>query len=212
MNSTLFVHTGITYSPRYTMFEVAGESSTTYDREFTTKNYELVVYAVNLFDFNTTEFINPILIPMRGVIDNVTAVVSEETEGYEIDYTFWMGRTSGKEIYSVYLHYDDGSGEQETPMERGWDQFIGTLGPFAPGTELESYLVVTTYEGQVYTIGEREFTLGTATTTSNTTLTNTTSSTTGGEPIPYDMTLLMIISGAAVGVVVLVVVIVKFRK
>ena len=213
INSTMFVHTGVTFTPNEYLFEVAGESDTTILRNGLTKNYELIVYSVNLFDFNTTEFINPILIPMRGIIDNVTAVASEEVEGYEVAYTFWMGRTSAKEIRSVRLFYDDGSGEQDVSMDRGWDQFSYTLGPFAPGTELDSHLVVTTYEGQTYTIGENEFTLGTASTntTSTTTSTNTTTSS-NGEPTPFDMTLLMIVGGASLGIVVLVVVIVKFRK
>ncbi|MHA1136672.1 MAG: hypothetical protein ACTSSE_09310 [Candidatus Thorarchaeota archaeon] len=211
INSTMFVHTGVTFTPKYSLLEIAGDDDTTILRNGQTKNYELIVYSVNLFDFNTTEFINPILIPMRGIIENVTAVVTEEAEGYEVVYTFWMGRTSGKEIRSVHVVYDDGTGEQDVAMERGWDQFLYTLGPFAPGTELDSHLVVTTYEGQVYTIGERDLTLGIAVTNTTSTTTNATTSSTG-EPTPFDMTLLMIIGGASVGLVVVIVVIVKFRK
>jgi len=213
INSTMFVHTGVTFTPKYYLLEMAGESDAIIDRSGITNTYELIVYSVNLFHFNTTEFINPILIPMRGIIENVSVVVSEDAGEYEVDYTFWMGRTSGKEIRSVYIFYDDGTGEQEVLMERGWDQFLYNLGPFIPGTELVSHLVVTTYEGQEYIIGETELTLGVAVTntTSTTTSTNTTTSSTG-EPTPFDMTLLMIVGGAAIGLVVVIVVIVKFRK
>jgi hypothetical protein len=141
------------------------------------------------------------MIQMRGIVANVTASVSEGAEGFEVDVTYWMGRASGSEIYSVYLVYDDGSGEEQFAMQRGWDSFIYTAGPFADGTILDMNIVVTTKEGQVYTIGEQTLILGT--------VTNTTS--TGGG-IPLDMTTLLIVGGVGIGIVVLVVVIVKFRK
>jgi len=153
-----------------------------------------MVYAMNLYSFNTTEFINPILLKMRGIIDNVTMFINEEVDGYEVDVTFWMGRSSGKEIHSVDLIYNDGAGEELISMERGWDLFIFTLGPFTPGTELSVKIVVNTYEGQVYTIGNRNLTLG-----------NTTA-------LPLDMNTLLLIVGAAGVVVVIIVVIIKFRK
>jgi len=211
INSSMFVRTGVIFTSNSYLLEVAGESSTVTIRDGVTKNYELIVYSINLFDFNTTEFINPILISMRGIIENVTSIIHEEDEGYEVEFTFWMGRTSGKEIRSVDIFYDDGSGEQEVGMGRGWDQFIYTIGPFIPGTILDAYLVVTTYEGQVYTIGETELILGTAVTNTTSTTTNTTTSSTNGET-PFDMTLLMIAGGAGIGIILVIVIIVKIRK
>jgi len=211
INSTMFIHSGVTFNSKDYKLNIPGETTTAIIRDFTTMDFGLVVYSLNLYQFNTSEFINPILIPMRGIVDNVTSLVSEEDEGYEVDFTFWMGRTSGKEISSVNLFYDDGTGEQDVSMERGWDQFIHTLGPFAPGTELDVYVVVTTYEGQVYTIGENGFTLGTASTNTTTTSTNTTTSSTG-ESTPFDLTTLLLIGGAGFGILIVLVVIVKFRK
>ena len=60
----------------------------------------------------------------------------------------------------------------------------------------------TTKEGQVYTIGEQTLALGT--------VTNGTA--TGNGQLPFDLTTLLIIGGAGIGIVVLVVAIVKFRK
>ncbi len=212
INSTMYIHSGITFNPKDYKLEIAGESTNTIIRDFTTMNYGLMVYSLNLYEFNTTEFINPILIPMRGIIDNVTAVISQEDEVYEVDFTFWIGRASGKEIGSAVLFYDDGTGEQQAAMDRGWNEFIYTLGPFTPGTELDVHIVVTTYEGQVYTIGEKELTLGTAVTTTTTTSTTTTTTTTTptGPGIPLDPMLLVALGG--IGVVVLLVIVVVMKK
>lgn len=194
VDTRAFIRNGVSFpSPDYTI-EAAGKSTSSSFRDFSSDAYGLMVYAMNLYSFNTTEFINPILIKMRGIIDNVTTIINEETGEYELDVTFWMGRSSGKEIQSVNLIYNDGSGEEQVAMERGWDLFIWTLGPFVPGTELSLKIVVNTYEGQVYTIGERNLTLG-----------NTTA-------LPLDINTLLLIVGAAGVVVVIIVVIVKFRK
>lgn len=195
IDTHVFVREGVSFtSPGYTI-EVAGESTISSIRNFRSNEYGLMIYAFNLYSFNTTEFINPILIQMRGIVDNVTAFVNEEGGAYEVDITYWMGRSSGGEIYSVNLVYDDGSGEEQVAMERGWDQFIWTLGPFASGTELDLKIIVTTREGQVYTIGEKNITLGT----------------TGAFPLDAT-TLLMIVGVVGIGLVIVIVVIVKFRK
>jgi hypothetical protein len=213
IDTTVLHWFGATYtSPHYTI-EVAGESTTTADREVVTDEYGLIMYDLNLHSYNTTEFINPILLPMRGIIENVTTVVTEEEEGYEVDLVFWMGRGSGEHIRSATLHYNDGSGESEVAMERGWDQFIYTLGPFDPGTELDLSIVVRTYENLYYTVGEQELTLGIAPTTTTNVTSSTDTTTTSGGQTPYDMSsLLLIVGGVGIGLVVLVVVIVKFRK
>jgi len=212
IDTSVFIRTGVSFAlPDYTI-AAAGESTTVSNREITSDNYGLVVYALNLYSFNTTKFVNPILIQMRGIVDNVTSAITEETEGYEVALTYWMGRASGGEIGSAVLHYNNGSGEEEVSMERGWDVFVYSLGPFEPGTELEISIVVTTHEGQVYTVGEDTLTLGTVVTNTPTTTDNTTT-TTGGEPTPFDLTtLLMIVGGVGIGIVILLVVIVKFRK
>jgi len=194
VDTRAFIRNGVSFpTPDYTI-EAAGKSTSSSIREFSSSDYGLMVYAMNLYSFNTTEFINPILLKMRGIIDNVTMFINEEVDGYEVDVTFWMGRSSGKEIHSVDLIYNDGAGEELISMERGWDLFIFTLGPFTPGTELSVKIVVNTYEGQVYTIGNRNLTLG-----------NTTA-------LPLDMNTLLLIVGAAGVVVVIIVVIIKFRK
>ena len=97
-------------------------------------------------------------------------------------------------------------------MDRGWNEFIYTLGPFTPGTELDVHIVVTTYEGQVYTIGEKELTLGTAVTPTTTTSTTTTTTTTTptGPGTPLDPMLLVALGG--IGVVVLLVIVVVMKK
>ncbi len=208
IDTRAFVRSGVSFiSPDYTI-EAAGESTSSSIRDFSSNEYGLMIYSLNLYSFNTTEFINPILLKMRGIVDNVTAFVNEEDGEYEVDFTFWMGRASGKEIHSVNLVYNDGSGEEQVAMERGWDLFIWTLGPFAPGTQLDVKIVVNTYEGQVYNVGEQILIVGTATT--NTTLTNTTSAT--GVQTPLDINTLLLIAGAGIGIVVLLIVIVKFRK
>ncbi len=194
IDTCAFIRSGVSFTfPNYTI-EAAGKSTSSSIRDFSSDEYGLMVYAMNLYAFNTTEFINPILLKMRGIIDNVTTFINEEVEGYEVDVTFWMGRSSGKEIFTVDFIYNDGSGEEQVGMERGWSKFILTLGPFNSGTELDVKIVVTTYEGQVYTIGVRNLTLGNAT------------------AFPIDMNTLLLIVGAAGVVVVIIGVIVKFRK
>ncbi len=210
-----FVRVGATFdNPDYNI--TAGpESTTVVARAFQADEYGMLIYGMNLYSFNTTDFINPIILPMRGIIENFSYVVSQGDDGYQVDTTFWMGRASGKEIRSVHFFYDDGSGEVDVAMERGWDQFLSSTGPFEPGTELQVYLVISTYEGTSYTIGEDTLTLGTATTTTTTTTTTTSTTTTttsGGGGTPLNTGLMLIIAGAGVGLVVIILVVVKIRK
>ena len=220
INTRAFIRVGLAFdNPDYEII-ADGETTTVVNRSYQTDEYGLIIYGMNLYSFNTTEFINPIVIPMRGIVENVSYVVTEDEEGYLVDTTFWMGRASGKEIRNVHMIYDDGSGAIDVAMDRGWDQFLYSIGPFDPGTELDVHLVVTTYEGAVYTVGEDVLTLGTATTTTTTTTTTsttttsttTTTNTTSGGGTPLNTTLLIIIAGAGIGVVVIVLVIVKLKK
>ena len=214
INTSTIARTGVTFNPADNLVEAAGKSTSTTYCDYSSIDYGLAIYSMNLYSFNTSDYINPILIYVRGIVDNVSAVVSQNQGSYSVDFTYWMGRASSKYITSATLVYDDGSGEQSAALERGWDNFLLTLGPFDPGTQLVVRVVVKTNLGYTFTIGENTLQLGTATTTttttSTTTSTNTTTTTHSG--VPLNANLLIIVAGAGIGIVVLALVIVKIRK
>ena len=157
--STLFVGKGITVTSNDFSFVSAGKSTSTVTREFLANSYGLVAYYLNLYEFNTTGFINPILIPMKGIIDNVTVEAVKEGGDYNADVAFWIGRASARQIVTATLFYDDGTGEQQVDMNREYNLFLYTLGPFPANTELSIHIVVVTFERNTYTIGEQVLTL-----------------------------------------------------
>ena len=212
ISTSTLARTGVTFNPKNNLIEAAGKSTSITYCDYSSNDFGLAIYSMNLYHFNTTEFINPILIYLRGIVDNVSAVVRESQGSYSVDFTYWMGRSSGIYIRSATLVYDDGSGEQSVALERGWDNFLLTLGPFNPGTQLVVRVVVATNLGYTFTIGENTLELSTTTTTTTSTTTSTNTTTTTHSGVPLNANLLIIAAGAGIGIVVLALVIVKIRK
>lgn len=208
INASTFVKIGIAFDSKKHLFEASSKSNSTTICSYKSNDYGLMLYSLNLYSFNTTEYINPLLIDVKGIIDNVSIIVDEQDNVFNIDVTYWMGRLSAKYIKSAVIVSNDGTGEQESKMDEGWNNYVSTLGPYPSGTELDIKVIVKTSLGETYIIGERVLTLESI--ISNTTSTSISTNTTTNHPLPLDTILIIAGIGGIVGIITLV--ILKFRK
>ena len=189
------------------LVEAPAESTSYKVLDCHTDLHGLAIYNVYLSDFNTSEYLLPVLFRARNVIDNVSYVVEENEDVYDVDFSFYVGRASSAFLRDVTLYYDDGSGEDSVLMVKGWHTYDISLQSFVPGSSITFHVTVETIYNDVFELSEQVINIpgGEPTTT-----TPTTGPTTGpGQPI--DPMLLVAVGGIGVVVVVVLVIVMKKR-
>jgi hypothetical protein len=166
----------------------------------------VAIYYLYISNFNTSEYLMPVIYRERNVIDNVTYTVNENEAVYDVDFSFYVGRAESAFLRYVTLYYDDGSGETSIAMVKGWNTYDITLESFVPGTVITFHLVVETKYYDIFELTEQVVTIpgGEPTTTET-----PTTSPTGGNGTPLDPMLLVAIGGIGVVVVVVLVFVLK---
>jgi hypothetical protein len=173
-----------------------------------TNSHGFAIYYLYMSNFNTSEYLMPVMFRARNTIDNVTYTVQPNDGLNDIDISFYAGRTSGGFIEVVTLYYDDGSGETSVPMVQGWNTYDISIGSFENGSSITFHVCVESIYGDTFDLIEQVVNLPGGETT--TTTTATTGPTTGpGEPL--DPMLLIAIGGIGVVVVVVLVIVMKKR-
>ncbi len=170
-------------------------------------------YYFYMSNFNTTEYLMPVMFRARNVIDNVTYVVAENGEVYDISISFYIGRASDGFLGPINLYYDDGSGETIVAMVKGWNTYDISLESFAPGSSVSFHVTVDTIYGDTFALSEQVVNLpgGEPTTTTTTTTTTPTTGPTTGPGTPLDPMLLVALGGVGVVVVLVIVIVMKKR-
>lgn len=195
-------------SPIYTVEAPAEDSSTTF-LDGHSNNYGLAIYNLYLMNFNTTEYLMPVMFRARNAIDNVTYSYEEADGEYNVAISFYVGKPSTGFLGDVTLHYDDGTGDTSVLMEKGWNTYDTSLESYAPGSTITFHVTVETIYGDVFQLAEQVINLPGGSTTTTTPTTTTTGPTTGGGQ-PIDPMLLVAAGG--IGVVVVVILIIVMKK
>ncbi|MFW9963792.1 MAG: hypothetical protein ACFFCX_09530 [Candidatus Sifarchaeia archaeon] len=205
-DAVVFRDFSVTFGSSVYIVEASAEDASTTIIDGHTDPHGVGLYNLYLTDFNTSEYLMPVMFRGRNVIDNVTYVF-EEIEGmYDIDVSFYVGRTASAFLRDVTLFYNDGSGEDSVLMVKGWNTYDVSLESYAPGSSITFYVSVETIYGDIFELSEQLINLPGGPTT---TTTPTTGPTTGpGQPI--DPMLLVAVGG--IGVVVIVIVLIVVRK
>ena len=164
-------------------------------------------------NFNTSEYLMPVMFRARNVIDNVTYSI-EVNEGLnDIDIVLYTGRSSSKFIEEVTLYYDDGSGETSVVMVQEWNTYESYLVSIENGTSIDFHVEVETIYGDLFVLSEQVINIPggePTTTTTTTTPTEPPSTTPTGTGEPLDPMLLVAVGG--IGVVVVLVIVIAMKK
>jgi hypothetical protein len=206
-NASFYVSTAVSFSSPNYIVDVSAKSTKNTYLDGHSNPYGVAVYYLYVHDFNTSEYLMPIMFRARNVIDNVSYVARESGDQYDIDLSFFVGRESTRLINSVVLFYDDGTGETSAAMIKGWNTYDLTLTSYDPGSSITFHVRVVTTYSDTFNLSEQVVTLPGGETT-----TTTTTTTSGGPGQALDPLLLIAIGGGgAVIVLVLVVVVMKKR-
>jgi hypothetical protein len=171
-----------------------------------TDTFGIAAYYIYVHDFNTSDYLMPFMFRARNVIDNVSYTIREDGGKYDIDVSFFIGRSYMRLASSIVLIYDDGSGETSVEMTKGWNTYDVTLGTYDPGTSISFHVRVITTYSETFHLSELSLTLPGGVTTTTTTTTTT------GTSQPLDpMILLALGGGGAVVILALIVVVLKRR-
>jgi hypothetical protein len=212
-DATIFRDFSVSFGSTTYMVEAGPETTGITDLDGHTNRHGVAIYNLYISNFNTSEFLMPVIFRARNVIENVTYTVSENVEDYDIDISFYAGRNSAFFIEDVTLYYDDGSGETNVVMVQGWNTYDHSLLAYAPGSSITFHLVVETIYGDFFVLSEQVVNLPggpttSTTTTPSTTTTEPTTTPTGTGPPPAQM-LLIVFGGLGVVVVVVTVILLK---
>jgi hypothetical protein len=189
-----YIDFSVSFGSAAYLIEAPAESTMVTILDGHTDHHGVAIYYLYMSNFNTTEYLMPVMFRARNVIDNVTYVVNENQALYDIDVSFYVGRSSTGFIESVTLFYDDGSGEASMAMVQGWNTYDISLESVTPGSNVTFYVSVETIYGDVFELSEQVVTLPG-----------------GGPGLPLDPMLLIAIGGIGVAVVVVLVIVMKKR-
>jgi hypothetical protein len=192
LNATPFVNTAMTFDNPSTEI-LAGPSSThTTSLTGTATSFGYTRVLLNLHDFNTTEKPNPILLQVGGIISNVTVKATNVTTGTELSVKLLVRRGDSLMISSAQISYNNGTAHIAGLTFDGEGYGI-TLGPFAPGVNVTFQILIDDALNNSFVInGGTYLILGAAG--------------------PSMLEWALIIGIGAVGVVLVIVVVLHFRK
>jgi len=167
----------------------------------------VALYNLYLMNFNTSEYLMPVMFRGRNVIDNVTYTFEENEGVYDIAISFYVGKPASAFLRDVTLYYDDGSGEASVLMIKGWNTYDISLESFDPGSSIIFHVNAKTIYSDSFDLTEQVINLpgGETTTTTPTTGPST------GPGLPIDPMLLVAVGGIGVVVVVVLVIVMKKR-
>jgi hypothetical protein len=195
-------------SPTY-LIEADAESSSMTILDGHTNIHGVARYYLHMSNFNTSEYLMPVMFRARNVIDNVTYSV-EVNEGLnDISISLYVGRSSSGFIELVTLYYDDGTGETSVPAIQEWHTYDFNLDSVENGTSITFHVNVETIYEDSFHLTEQVINIPDGEPTSTPTETPSTTPTGTGEPL--DPMLLVAISGIGVVVVLVIVIVVKKR-
>lgn len=207
-NASFYISSSVSFgSPNYIVDAPAGNSKSTL-LDGHTNPHGLAFYYLYLHDFNTSDLM-PFMFRFRNVIDNVSYLVRENGEEYDVDIQFYVGRAATGLISSVTLFYDDGTGETSTAMIKGWNTYDITLASYAPGADITFHVRVVTTYGDTFHLSELVVTLPGGTTPTTTTTTTTTTTVTSQ---PLDPMIIAAIGGAGAAVILIVALVMMKRR
>jgi len=193
LNVTPFFYTSISFDSPSIMIDESSESSGIYSLSGTTDSDGYTRILLN-FEFLTPSAIERnFVIPIGGIIANVSEEVTAVTGGYNATIQLLRDPIDSVYITSVSIEYDTGGGTTSATMEDLGVGYSITIGPYAAGTNVTYTITINDYLGNEYTIGERIFEI----------------SSSGGI---VDVATLVIVGGVMVGIIALVIVVVKFRR
>ncbi len=205
-DAAFFISLAATFGSTTYLVEAPAEDVTSTSLDGHTNNFGVAINYLYMSNFNTSENLMPIVFRSRNVIDNVTYVVAENEEVYDVTFSFYVGRDYSKFLRYVDLYYDDGSGETSIAMVKGWNTYDITLDSYAPGSSITFHVTVETIYFDVFELVEQVVVVpGGEPTTTDT----PTTSPTGGPGVPLDPMLLVAIGGVGVVVVVILVIVMK---
>lgn len=209
-NASFYVSTSVSFGYQNYIVDAPARSTKNMLLHGHSDPFGVAIYYLYIHDFNTSEYLMPIVFRARNVIDNVSFTIRENGEQYEIDFSFYAGRESTRLIYSVILFYDDGSGETSVAMSKAWNTYDVSLTSYEPGTIITFHVRVITTYGDTFYLSEQVLTLPGGETTTTTTTTITTSTT--GMLQPLDPMVFLAIGGVGAALILIVVLVVMKRR
>ncbi|MFW9848505.1 MAG: PHP domain-containing protein [Candidatus Thorarchaeota archaeon] len=193
LNVTPFFYTSITFDSPSITIDVSSGSSGSYSLSGTTDSNGYTRILLNFEILTPSAIERNFVIPIGGIIANVSEEVSAVNGGYNATIQLLRDPIDSAYITSVSIEYDTGGGPTSATMEDLGGGYSITIGPYAAGTNVTYTISINDYLGNEYTIGERIFEINS----------------TGGI---VDVPTLIIVGGVAVGIIALVLVVVKFRR
>ncbi len=188
-----FFESGIDLDQTKVTVEAATESTGLASITGTAWDYGNARSLLNLRNFNSEDYVDPIILVAGGFIANVSATSEQVEGGYNATIDVFYNRGDTEYIASAKVTYDDGSGETTTNMKSLGDRYSAILGPYPAGTNITYVITITDKLGYSFVFEDGYIVLAEA-------------------GLPPESVTLLVIAGAGIGIVALVVVLVKFRK
>ena len=195
VNTSMYAISSLAIDHVNLLLTVPAESSGTATRVANADEKGFVSYWLNIHSFNTSEFLLPVLIRHRTIIDNVTWTIKESSSGYSATIMLMIDSDARREISTAWVTYDDGTGSKNAKMDKNFNWYEFTLGPYAETTNVTFHIEVTDIAGNTFILQERIVTIGP----------------TAIAPLPIDLTTILVLV-AGVGVVVVVVIVIVLKK
>ncbi|MCF2136095.1 MAG: hypothetical protein K9W43_02550 [Candidatus Thorarchaeota archaeon] len=200
VNTSVYAISSLTIDKANLVISVPAEGTSTGSRDASVDSEGFVSYWLNIQSFNTTAYLMPVLLKRRAAIDNVTWSIKERSSGYSATIMWMIDSASRRQIYNGWIYYDDGNGVTKTKMEKNFNWYEFTLGPYTEPTNVTFHIEMTDIAGNTFTLSERTITVGPVDTTSPT-----------GIAIPLDTTTIVLLT-AGIGIVVVVIVGIVIKK
>ncbi len=156
LNTSLFAMRAITVQQTYQEVTAQAGETEVSSRICHSDIEGFAPFWLNLVSFDTEESLNPLIIKVGVLINNITFVMTETGSRINVEARLVVGRTSESSIQSVSITYNGDSGAETLEMEAsGFGYFFANLGEYAIGTNvtvtiqcIDTFDVVHTIDGE----------------------------------------------------------------
>lgn len=188
-----FFWSGIDLDQAKVIAEATAESTGSATVTGTAWRYGNARTLLNLRNYNSEAYMDPIILVAGGFIANASAFSQQVDGGYNATIDVFYNRGDSEYLKSATVTYDGGSGQTTTSMKNMGDRYSATIGPYPAGTNITYVITITDKLGHSFVFEEGYIVLA-------------------GAGLPPETTTLIVVAGVGICLVAIVVVLVKFKK
>ncbi|MCK5240092.1 MAG: hypothetical protein KAR33_11115, partial [Candidatus Thorarchaeota archaeon] len=193
MNITPFSYTAISFDSPSMLVEASAGTTGEYDLTGTVESLGYTRIYLNIDDITPSSTNRHLVIPLGGIIANVSAEVIQVDGGYGVSINLFKNNLDSFYLTTAAIEYGTGDGTTTSAMTNEGNRYSITVGPYTVGTNVTYSIVVNDNLGNTFILSERTFTIESA-------------------GLVLDSMTMLVVGGIAIGIIALVIVVVKLKR